>query len=147
MDNVQYRNVIGLEGVPTFHDAELIRIEHCPGSRELLLEFQRVDGSVGTFRFVGVLSQRMVDFAEQNVVSRLLISPAYSFSAAELRQWLSWVDGRTDSRPPVVDASMVGQFADDLTSSRRALFVLEPSCGAEAAVVCEAIELRLETDS
>ncbi|KVN30683.1 hypothetical protein WJ63_07830 [Burkholderia pyrrocinia] len=147
MDNVQYRNVIGLEGVPTFHDAELIRIEHRPSSRELLLEFQRVDGSVGTFRFVGVLSQRMVDFAEQNVVSRLLISPAYSFSTAELRQWLSWVDGRTDSRPRVVDASMVGQFADDLTSSRRALFVLEPSCGAEAAVVCEAIELRLETDS
>lgn len=144
MENTSYRNVIGLEGIPTFHDAELIRIEHRPGKQELLLQFQRVGGATGTFRFTGVVSQRIVDFAEQNVVSRLLFSPAYRFSTAEVGQWLSWVDGRVDARSSVADASKVNQYADDFTTGRRALFVLEPSCGAEAAVLCEAVELRLE---
>jgi hypothetical protein len=145
MENTSYRNVIGFEGIPTFHDAELIKIEHHPSKGELLLQFQRVDGTTGTFRFTGVVSQRTVDFAEQNVVSRLLFSPAYRFSTTEVGQWLSWVDGRVDSPSPAVDVSKLNQYADDFTAGRRALFVLEPSCGAEAAVLCEAIELCLET--
>jgi hypothetical protein len=146
MENTTYKNVIGFEGIPSFHDAELIRIEHRPDNRELLLQFKRVGGTTGTFRFTGVASQRIVDFAEQNIVSRLLISPAYRFSAAEVGQWLKWVDGRVDSRSPVGDVARADQYADDLAAGRRALFVLEPSCGADVAVLCEAIGLRLETD-
>ncbi|MCC8401436.1 hypothetical protein LJ655_05930 [Paraburkholderia sp. MMS20-SJTN17] len=147
MNNTTYRNAIGFEDIPTFHDAELIKIEHHPSERELQLQFQRVGGTTGTFRFTGVVSQRMVDFAEQNVVSRLLISPAYRFSTAEVGQWLSWVDGRVDSRSPVVDVSRITRCVEDLAAGRRALFVLEPSCGAEGVVLCEAIELCLETDA
>lgn len=145
MGNNSYRNVIGFEEMPTFHDAELVKIVHRPGERELQLQFQRIGGATGTFRFTGVISQRLLDFAEQNVVSRLLISPVYKFSTVEVGQWLSWIDGRVDSRSPVIDVSTVNQYADDFASGRLALFVLEPSCGVEAAVLCEAIEVCLET--
>ncbi|PMS37084.1 hypothetical protein B0G57_11579 [Trinickia symbiotica] len=143
MQNENYQNVIGFEGErPTFHDAELVGIDHRPTDRELLLRFARVDGTTGTFRFVGVVSQRIVDFAEQNVVSRLLISPTYHFSAAEAGQWLRWVDSRDDSQA-TVDQKQIDQRIADFVAGRKALFVLEPSCGAEVAVVCDSIWLGL----
>ncbi|VWB37044.1 hypothetical protein BLA23254_01625 [Burkholderia lata] len=55
--------------IPTFHDAELVTIDHRPADQELRLRFRRVD------------------------------------------------------------------------ADRKALFVLEPSCGAEDAVLCETIRL------
>lgn len=145
MQNETYQNVVGFEGEqPTFHDAELVAIDHRPADRELLLRFTRVDGTTGTFRFVGVVSQRVVDFAEQNVVSRLLISPKYRFSASEVGQWLRWVDSRDDSQA-TVDQKKIDQRVADFGAGRKALFVLEPSCGAEVAVVCDSIWLSLAT--
>ncbi|KWA73017.1 hypothetical protein WL30_11070 [Burkholderia ubonensis] len=143
MENSGYMNVINLDGIPSFHDAELTKIEHHPDGRELQLQFRRVGGEIGTFRFCGVVSQRMVDFAEQNVVSRLLISPAYKFSAAEVGQWLGWVDGRVDSKVRAIDPTKAALLAADLQDGRHALFILEPSCGAEVAVLCEQISLSV----
>ena len=143
MQNENYQNVIGFQGErPTFHDAELVGIDHRPADRELLLRFARVDGTTGTFRFVGVVSQRIVDFAEQNVVSRLLISPTYNFSAAEVGQWLQWVDSREDLQA-TVDQEEIDQRMADFVAGRKVLFFLEPSCGAEVAVVCESVWLSL----
>ena len=143
MQNENYQNIIGFEGErPTFHDAELVGIEHRPADGELVLRFVRVDGTTGTFRFVGVVSQRVVDFAEQNVVSRLLISPTYSFSSAEVAQWLRWVDSREDFQA-TVDQEHIDQRMADFVAGRKALFVLEPSCGAEVAVVCDSVWLCL----
>ena len=147
MQNENYQNVIGFAGErPTFHDAELVGIDHRPADRDLRLRFMRIDGKTGTFRFMGVVSQRVVDFAEQNVVSRLLISPTYHFSAAEVGQWLWWVDSRDDSQA-TVNQAQVDQRMADFVAGRKALFVLEPSCGAEVAVVCDSIWLSLASDA
>ncbi|MDA0576433.1 hypothetical protein, partial [Burkholderia gladioli] len=136
-----YQTVVALKGDgPTFHDAELVGIDHRPADRELLLRFARVDGTIGIFRFVGVVSQRIVDFAEQNVVSRLLISPTYNLSATEVEQWSRWVDSRDDFQA-TVDRKLIDQRLADFVAGRQALFVLEPSCGAEIAVVCDSIFL------
>lgn len=144
MQSENYQNVIGFKGErPTFHDAELVGIDHRPADRELRLRFARVDGTTGTFRFLGLVSLRVVDFAEQNVVSRLLISPTYNFSAAEVGQWSRWVDSRDDF-DATVDQTQIDQRIADFVAGRKALFVLEPSCGAEVAVVCGSIWLRLE---
>ncbi|WP_186124909.1 hypothetical protein [Burkholderia gladioli] len=143
MQYENYQNVVALEGDgPTFHDAELVGIEHRPADRELLLRFARVDGTTGIFRFLGVVSQRVVDFSEQNVVSRLLISPTYNFSATEVGQWSRWVDSRDAFQAPV-DQTLIDRRLADFVAGRKALFVLEPSCGAEVAVVCDSIWLSL----
>jgi pyruvate-formate lyase-activating enzyme len=147
MQNENYQNIIGFKGErPTFHDAELVGIEHRRTDRELLLRFTRVDGTTGTFRFMGVVSQRVVDFAEQNVVSRLLISPTYNFSSADVAQWSRWVDSREDFQA-TVDQEHIDRHMADFAAGRKALFVLEPSCGAEVAVVCDSIWLSLATDT
>jgi hypothetical protein len=143
MPNESYQNAIGFKGErPTFHDAELVGIDHRPADRELRLRFARVDGTTGTFRFLGVVSLRVVDFAEQNVVSRLLISSTYNFSAAEVGQWLRWVDSRDDLQA-TVNQKQIDERIADFVAGRKALFVLEPSCGAEVAVVCDSIWLSL----
>ncbi|WP_186014096.1 hypothetical protein [Burkholderia gladioli] len=147
MQYENYQTVATLEGDgPTFHDAELVGIEHRPADRELLLRFARVDGTTGIFRFLGVVSQRIVDFAEQNVVSRLLISPTYNFSATEVEQWSRWVDSRDDFQA-TVDEKLIDQRLADFVAGRKALFVLEPSCGAGVAVVCDSIFLGLAPEA
>ncbi|RBB37927.1 hypothetical protein DPV79_19740 [Burkholderia reimsis] len=143
MGNVTYQSVIGLDNMPTFHDAELVTIDHRPTDQELRLRFRRTDGGIGTFRFTGVISQRVIDFAAQNVVSRLLISPAYAFSAADVCKWLKWMNSREDFDAASVDGALLDRYLADFDVNRKALFVLEPSCGAEVAVLCEAIGLSL----
>ncbi|WP_186073661.1 hypothetical protein [Burkholderia gladioli] len=147
MQYENYQNVVALKGDgPTFHDAELVGIEHRPADRELLLRFARFGGTTGIFRFVGVVSQRIVDFAEQNVVSRLLISSTYNFSATEIEQWSRWVDSRDDFQA-TVDRKLIDQRLADFVAGRQALFVLEPSCGAGVAVVCDSIFLGLAPEA
>ncbi len=141
MDITNYTNVRDINDVPSFHDAELIGIEHRPEDRELELQFKRVSGEAAAFRFVGVIAQRIVDFAEQNVLSRLLFSPGYKFSSDEVCTWVQWLNSRDDAKAAAIDCAKADQYVHDFVTGRRALFILEPSCGAEMAVLCESIWL------
>jgi pyruvate-formate lyase-activating enzyme len=142
MDTTNYANVGEINDVPSFHDAEIVCIEHRSDDRELVVSFKRVSGEAGVFRFAGVIAQRLVDFSEQNVVSRLLISPRYRFSSDEVRTWVQWMNSRDDAKAAPIDSERADQYARDLVTGRRALFILEPSCGAEMAVLCESIWLK-----
>ncbi|SAL75169.1 hypothetical protein AWB68_04718 [Caballeronia choica] len=142
MDTTNYANVGEINDVPSFHDAEIVRIEHFSDDRELVVSFKRVSGEAGVFRFTGVIAQRIVDFSEQNVVSRLLISPRYRFSSDEVRTWVQWVNSRDDAKAAPIDGERADQYARDFVTGRGALFILEPSCGAEMAVLCESIWLK-----
>ena len=141
MDTINYANVSDISDVPSFHDAEMITVEHRPEDRELVVRFKRVSGEVGAFRFTGVIAQRIVDFAAQNVVSRLLISPRYEFSSDEVRVWVQWLSSRDDAKAAPVGSEEADQYVRDFVTGRRALFILEPSCGAEMAILCESIWL------
>jgi hypothetical protein len=141
MNTINYANVRDISDVPSFHDAELIGIEHRPEDRGLVARFKRVSGELGPFRFTGVVAQRIVDFTAQNVVSRLLISARYEFSSAEARTWMQWVDSRDDAKAAPVNGEKADQYVRDLMSGRRVLFILEPSCGAEMAVFCDSVWL------
>jgi hypothetical protein len=143
MDTINYANVRDLNDVPSFHDAELIGIDHRPEDRALAVHLKRASGETGMFRFTGVIAQRLVDFAEQNVVSRLLISPRYPFSSDEVRTWIQWVNSRDNVQAAPLDVERADRYArHDFVTGQRALFVLEPSCGAQMAVLCESVWLK-----
>jgi hypothetical protein len=127
---------------PSFHDAELFGIEHDPETRLLELRFRRVGGEVAVLRFSGVIGQRMIDFVGQNVASRLLISPTYAFTSAEARTWVQWINSRDDSKAATIREDKGEEYVRDFKAGRRVLFVLEPSCGAEIAVLCESVSLK-----
>ncbi|SEJ62130.1 hypothetical protein [Paraburkholderia diazotrophica] len=138
-----YTDVRNVSEFPSFHDAELTGIEHDPELRTLELRFRRVGGEVEALRFSGVIHQRLIDFAGQNVASRLLISPRYTFSLAEVRTWLQWMNSRDDSKRAAISEQNGERCVRDLVAGRRVLFVLEPSCGAEMAVLCESLSLKV----
>lgn len=142
MNVVNYADVRGTHDVPSFHDAEIVSIGHHSEDRELVMSLKRVRGETGVFRFTRVIAQRIVDFSEQNVVSRLLISPRYPFSSDEVRTWVQWVNSREDAKAAPVDGQLLDQYMHDFMTGQRALFILEPSCGAEMAVLCESIWLK-----
>ncbi|VXB87463.1 conserved hypothetical protein [Burkholderia sp. 8Y] len=127
--------------LPSFHDAELISLEHDPGARSLVLRLKRASGPVETLLFSGVVAQRMIDFADQNVASRLLISPMRNFSIDDLSVWVRWMYSRDDAKAPEPSRAIIEQFHRDVIDGRKALFILDPSCGAEMAVLCESISI------
>ncbi|MBB3256131.1 hypothetical protein F4827_000957 [Paraburkholderia bannensis] len=138
-----YTDIRDLKEFPSFRDAELIGIEHNPSLRTLELRFRRVGGKVEALRFSSVIRQRLIDFAGQNVVSRLLISPGYAFSLAEVRNWLHWMNSRDDAKGAAISEQNGEDCVSDLAAGHHVLFVLEPSCGAEMAVLCESLALKV----
>jgi hypothetical protein len=143
MDTGTYTDIRNVADFPSFHDAELIGIEHDPEAHTLELRFQRVGGEFEVLRFSGVIGQRLIDFAAQNVASRLLISPRYAFSSAEIRAWLQWINSRDDSKGAAISEKEGDEYVQKLKEMDRVLFVLEPSCGAEMAVLCESLSLKV----
>jgi hypothetical protein len=142
MDKSTYTNVCDIRDLPSFHDAELFRIEHRPGDRELELGIKRVNGEVEFLLFKQVTSLRMADFTEQNVASRILLSPKHPFSVNEVRTVVGWIRSCTDSKPALVSQAQAEQITQTILAGRATLFSLEPSCGAEVAVLCESAWLR-----
>ncbi|WP_244848391.1 hypothetical protein [Caballeronia sp. SL2Y3] len=142
MNRATYINIRDIRNFPSFHDAELLGIEHDREERFLELRFRRVGGELETLRFSGVTALRMIDFATQNVASRLLFSPRYMFSLAEVRFWIQWINSRDDSKARDISEEQAGEYMRDLETGRRTLFVLEPSCGGEMAVLCESVSLK-----
>jgi hypothetical protein len=142
MDTGAYTDIRNVADFPSFHDAELFGIEHDPETRSLELRFRRVGGEVEVLRFSGVIGQRMIDFAGQNVASRLLISPRYAFTSAEARTWSQWINSRDDSKAAATSEDKGEEYVRDFRAGRQVLFVLEPSCGAELAVLCESVSLK-----
>ncbi|HEY4295801.1 MAG TPA: hypothetical protein VGM85_04945 [Paraburkholderia sp.] len=138
-----YTDIRNVADFPSFHDAELTGIEHDPEARALELCFRRVGGEIEVLRFSGVIGQRLIDFAGQNVASRLLISPRYAFSLAEVRTWVQWINSRDDSKGAPISEQNGDEYVQNLKAGHRVLFVLEPSCGAEMAVLCESLSLKV----
>lgn len=137
-----YIDIRSITDFPSFHDAELYGIDHDIEGRSLELRFRRVGGELEALKFSGVLAQRMIDFADQNVASRLLISHRYAFTLIEIRSWIQWINSRDDSKAAVITEEKGQEYMRDFAATRRMLFVLEPSCGAEMAVLCESVSLR-----
>jgi hypothetical protein len=143
MDAGTYTDIRNVLDFPSFHDAELIGIEHDPGERALELRFRRVGDEIETLRFSGVVAQRLIDFAGQNVASRLLISTQHAFSLAEVQTWVQWINSRDDSKGGAISEQKGAEYQQSLKSGHRVLFILEPSCGAEMAVLCESLSLKV----
>lgn len=139
---VTFTDIRNIADFPSFHDAELCGIEHDASARSLELRFRRVGGEIEWLRFSGVIAQRMIDFAGQNVASRLLISSRFAFTSAEARAWVQWINSRDDSKAAVISEETGEEYVRDFHAGRRVLFVLEPSCGAELAVLCESVSLK-----
>ncbi|WNC93345.1 hypothetical protein RI103_21300 [Paraburkholderia sp. FT54] len=122
-----------------YHDAELVGCAYSRTDSALLLSFECTDGTTPKLLFSGVTSMRANDFSQQNVVSRLLISPTYEFTPVESRAYVNWANSRHDYQAAMTDEK-ARTIAADIATNRSVLFVLEPSVGAEVVALCTGMQ-------
>ncbi|WP_184005219.1 hypothetical protein [Paraburkholderia sp. WSM4177] len=123
----------------SYHDAELVGCAYSRTDSSLLLSFECADGAVPKLLFSGVSAVRINDFCQQNVVSRLLISPSHAFAPDEIRAYVNWAHSQHDYRAAMTDEK--AQTIDAAIAAKKSiLFVLEPSVGAEVVAVCHGIQ-------
>ncbi len=123
----------------SYHDAELIGCAYSRINSSLLLSFECVDGTTPKLQFSGVTAVRVNDFGQQNVVSRLLISPSHVFTPDEIRTYVDWASSQHDYRAAMThERSKI--IAAAVAEQQSILFVLEPSVGAEVVALCQTVQ-------
>jgi hypothetical protein len=118
------------------HDAELIEVNVDGSAKRVRLRFQTGSEGEAHMELQGVLAFRCEDLTLQNVVSRVLQSSKGHFTPESLQRWVQWVTSlsdcdswlREDRKQAWNDAFQERQFD---------LVVIEPSAGAQLAVVCQ----------
>jgi hypothetical protein len=124
-----------IDGLKTFHDAELRSVVHRASTELLELGFEKTDGRLVTVFLPGVQAFRVTDMRTQNVVSRLLVhGDNVRFSNDELVDRIGWMS-RTCEGEQLLEAAVVMALVRKVTSGECLLLVLEPSWGAEMIVV------------
>lgn len=120
-----------------FHDAELIGL--LSNQDSLTMTFTLPNGSGRSIRFLKPRF-RIVDFNEQNVVSRITTWARSDQTDEELLTWIHWIHSFVDSSSSLARDHAVA-YVRKVRDGALTLVVLEPSRGAEAAVLCEEFQI------
>ena len=120
------------------HDSELISIEIQRDQHLLVLGFKLVNNEVRKLRFTNVVGFRVTDVIEQNIVSQVLMFPGYPFSTEQLTHWIKWANSLSDTEP-LVTSEALERITGQLQRGELILFVVEPSWGAEVAIICGSV--------
>lgn len=123
----------------SYHDAELVGCAYSRTNSSLLLNFECTDGTTPKLLFSGVTAVRANDFGQQNVVSRLLISPSHVFTRDEIRTYVNWANSQHDYRAAMTNEK-AQTIAATVAEKQFILFVLEPSVGAEVVALCQGVQ-------
>lgn len=119
-----------------FHDSELVTVQVLNGKQSLALGFNTVDNKLQTFYFAGVAGFRITNFIQQNVVSRVLMFPEHPFSTEQLNYWINFASSVSDT-DQLLTAGALKSITERIQKGELLLFVVEPSWGAEAAIICQ----------
>lgn len=123
------------------HDAELVNVAVDRTSRFAQLDFRLEDGVSCAVELHGLKAFRSEDLTLQNVVSRLLRSSRQDMSEVELTQWLTWVTSLSDASSWLSEERK-REWVRACVDGALELLVIEPSAGAQIAVVCERAVVR-----
>jgi hypothetical protein len=113
-----------------YHDAELIGVTVQRDSNIAELRFERIDGTTATITLNGLVDFRLVDLVRQNVVSRLMIHDATSFSAQDIRSAITWAQNLSDTQI-VPSEEHLENVIESVRQGDLSVLILEPSAGAE----------------
>lgn len=136
----QEHALFSAELLSEFHDSELVSVELQRGNKSLVLGFETANNKLWKFQFSGVVVFRIADVIQQNVVSRVLTVPGHPFTAEQLTYWINWASSVSNS-DQLLAAAALKSISDKIQKGELLLFVLEPSWGAEAAIICNSIEV------
>jgi hypothetical protein len=125
------------------HDAEIVAVAIDRLNACVRLEFRLESGQIRRGVFRGVKAFRSEDVTLQNVVSRLIRSSRGQLSREAHEHWMQWVTSLSDTGS-WLSAERKREWLDACKDGGMELVVIEPSAGAQIAVVCEQLVLASE---
>lgn len=131
---------IRAEDLHTFHDAELALLALDRAAGRVDLVFSRSDGTQGRFECDGVVNIKCSTLLFQNVVSRIFLTPVSVLNTEETRRIIAW-SFTLEDRMAISQETLGAHVANVMTDKWKLLHV-DPSWGAELAVLCESIVLK-----
>lgn len=124
-----------------FHDAELTGINHDRFDSKVLLTFLEQDKGIKEIVFDGIFGFRVTDYGLQNVVSRLLLSSITNFPNEDVIHRITWIKSTSEGKC-LVDTATVTKLAEQIRKNDLLMFILEPSWGAEIAILARNFFIR-----
>jgi hypothetical protein len=131
---------IRVEDLGDFHDAELTSLTLDRTAGRVLLVFSKDDGTDGQLECKGVLNIKCSTLLFQNVVSRLRVAPILALPAEEVRQIIAWSFTLDDRM--AISTGRLDTHVDNVMSGKLKLLHVDPSWGAEVAILCDAISFH-----
>ena len=122
------------------HDAEVIAITVDRLNGIARLSLRQEDGVLRSIDFYELKAFRSENVTLQNVVSRVLRSSNGQFSEEVLQRWLVWATSLSDAESWLSEERK-REWCAACEAGRLELVVVEPSAGAQIAVLCERLVL------
>jgi hypothetical protein len=126
--------------IGNLHDVEVVGVKSRSRENALILSLEMSDGPQKYIEFQEVISFRIVDFVEQNVISRIYLSSESTLSDEHLLSRLKWLYSRSDADCFADDKYLTNLIAD-IRCGHKLLFALEPSAGAEMVVLAGSVRV------
>lgn len=128
------------EELTSFHDAELVGVDHDRAHETVSLTFSMPDGHVSKISFQDVVVVRITNYGLQNVVLRLMTSTSSELTPADRRRMVEWAFSDADGSQ-LGNPTSLHDLMDRVSSGAALVFYLEPSWGAEATVVARSMTI------
>ncbi len=128
-------NVPNADNVAGLHDAELYLVKMDRENATIDLGFKCIDHSVCTISFGKIWNYRIENIITQNVVSRILVSNTLRGFGDDLEKTVRWAFSIGNTL--FISDEYVKEYVQRINSGELLLVYLDPSWGAEVAVIAE----------
>ncbi|WP_434559387.1 hypothetical protein [Pseudomonas sp. R1-6] len=121
-----------------YHDAVLLGISTDDAFGSCLLSFKQSDGKKSELILSGCELIRVVDYTNQNIVSRLVVYQGGIVDKVDAATKLIWASELSDASS-YLSQEALNSIIERISSGSACLIYLEPSSGAEVVALCNNI--------
>ncbi len=126
------------------HDSEIISINIYRSIRELEFILNSSNNTIIRIVFHDIAIFRINDVLFQNIISRLIIHANKYTNDEDVIYWINWISMSSNGEY-IVAKDMAHNYLKQIKNNELTLFLLEPSWGAESAIICKSLYHEYKT--
>lgn len=128
------------ENLKKLHDAEIICIDAATTPARLKVVVKTIENITLELLFEQCSHYRVTDFTPHNIISRAIIFDGNSVSEQAIRETMKWLTSLSDAASFLTN-SKLDELTASLLNGNIKLIYLEPSQGAELAILCKDFQI------
>lgn len=126
------------------HDSEIISINIYKSRRELEFILNSSNNTIIRIVFHDIAIFRINDVLFQNIISRLMIHTNKHTNDKDITYWINWIS-MSNNGEYIVAKDMAHNYLKQIKNNELTLFLLEPTWGAESAIICKSLHHEYKT--